>query len=52
MKSMNDRIIFFSGGIASLMVAALVKETYPEENTIFYSTDKHWESEELECQTI
>ncbi|WP_179087298.1 phosphoadenosine phosphosulfate reductase domain-containing protein [Paenibacillus glucanolyticus] len=42
-----NRIIFFSGGIASFAAANWVKETYPNDNIVLYFTDTHWEHPDL-----
>lgn len=44
---MNNRIIFFSGGKASLAVADWVKTQHPEDNIVLYFTDTQWESPDL-----
>lgn len=38
-----NRIIFSSGGTASLAVADWVKERYPKDNIVMYFTDTLWE---------
>ncbi|MFB5268119.1 phosphoadenosine phosphosulfate reductase family protein [Paenibacillus enshidis] len=42
-----NRIIFFSGGKASLATADYVKTKYPEDDIILYFTDTLWENEDL-----
>ncbi|KQY83675.1 hypothetical protein ASD24_29610 [Paenibacillus sp. Root52] len=44
---LKNRIIFFSGGIASFATANWVKETYPNDNIILYFTDTLWEHPDL-----
>lgn len=44
---MQNRIIFFSGGLGSFAVACLVKEKHPEDNIVLYFTDTKWEDEDL-----
>ena len=44
---MRNRIIFFSGGKASFLVAHWVKENFPQDNIILYFTDTKWEDEDL-----
>lgn len=41
-----NRIIFSSGGTASMAVADWVKEKYPNDNILMYFTDTLWESED------
>lgn len=40
---MMNRIIFSSGGTASLAVADWLKEKCPDDNILMYFTDTHWE---------
>lgn len=40
----KNRIIFFSGGRASFVVADFVKKSYPDDNILLYFTDTLWES--------
>lgn len=42
-----NRIIFFSGGRASFVAAAWVKEQYPDDNIVLYFTDTLWENPDL-----
>lgn len=44
---MENRIIFFSGGLSSFAVAHHVKSQYPNDNIVLYFTDTLWEDEDL-----
>lgn len=44
---MNNRIVFFSGGLSSFAVAHHLKTTYPNDNIVLYFTDTKWEDEDL-----
>lgn len=42
-----NRILFFSGGLSSFVVAHYLKITYPNDNILLYFTDTKWEDEDL-----
>ncbi len=44
---MQNRVIFFSGGKASLAVADWVQTQYPDDSIVLYFTDTQWENEDL-----
>jgi len=44
---MQNRILFFSGGLSSFAVAHHLKETYPKDNIVLCFTDTLWEDEDL-----
>jgi 3'-phosphoadenosine 5'-phosphosulfate sulfotransferase (PAPS reductase)/FAD synthetase len=44
---MQTHIINFSGGKSSFVVAAWVKDNYPNDNILLYFTDTLWEDEDL-----
>lgn len=44
---MENRILFFSGGLSSFSVAHHLKVNYPNDNIVLYFTDTLWEDEDL-----
>lgn len=44
---MKNRILFFSGGLSSFLVAHYLKTTYKDDNIVLYFTDTLWEDEDL-----
>lgn len=44
---MENRILFFSGGLSSFAVAHYLKVNYPNDNILLYFTDTLWEDEDL-----